>query len=209
MIHKIWLIGILPFNKRNQIGSRFTSTIFGTGKNITTGKSYWDWSFLNWGWYFPSKKQSLVDGQSTDGVLPFFINSHQKLTLQTHIFEADTFCVGDIGCFNSVILEFFGKNRTKYRTFLPLPVCWAFVSRLDLLRQLGWFSWGMRMPYFFISFEKFFFFVVSQKWKIYFWNEIIEIDFYSTEKLFDWIQMRSETKKTIRVENQFQKRLKV
>lgn len=47
---------ILPFNKRNQIGSRFTSSVFGTGKNITTGKSYWDWSFLNWGWNFPSKK---------------------------------------------------------------------------------------------------------------------------------------------------------
>lgn len=45
----------LPFNKRNQIGSRFTSSIFGTGKNIATGKSYWDWSFLNRGWYFPSE----------------------------------------------------------------------------------------------------------------------------------------------------------
>ena len=52
----VFFVWNLPFNKRNQIGSRFTSSIFGTGKNIATGKSYWDWSFLNWGWYFPSKQ---------------------------------------------------------------------------------------------------------------------------------------------------------
>ena len=54
----------------------------------------------------------------------------------------------------------------------------------------------------YLFFEKFFLFVVSQKWKIYFWNEeIIQFDFYSTEKLFDWIQIRSETRKPIWVEN--------
>ena len=81
-----------------------------------------------------------------------------------------------------------------HRWTVPLPVCWAFVSRLDLLRQLGWFSWGMRMPFFYL-FWKFLFFCCFSKMKNIFlkwWNY-----FDSTEmKLFDWIQMRSETKKT-------------
>ena len=32
-------------------------------------------------------------------------------------------------------------------------------------------------------------------------SEIIQFDFYSTEKLFDWIQIRSEKRKPIRAEN--------
>ena len=83
-----------------------------------------------------------------------------------------------------------------HRWTVPLPVCWAFVSRLDLLRQLGWFSWGMRMPFFYLFWKiSIFFFVVSQKWKIYFWNDEIILILPRWNYLigFKWGQKQKKT----------------
>ena len=73
-----------------------------------------------------------------------------------------------------------------HRWTVPLPVCWAFVSRLDLLRQLGWFSWGMRMPFFYLFWKISIFFLLFLKNEKYisemmklFWfyrDEIIWLD---------------------------------
>ena len=109
--------------------------------------------------------------------LPFFINSHQKLTLQTHIFEAGTFCVSDIGCFNSVILNFSWKWHVIIVTTYKNKIYFTFAGMLSFCFQ-AWSSPPAGLVFLgdedaiFISFLKNSFFVVSQKWKIYFWNKL-------------------------------------
>lgn len=91
----------------DDVGSRLTSSVLGSGQDIATGQSDWDARLLDWRWSFPALLE----------------DAHEKLALQAVVLELVSLGGGDVRGLDSLVLD--GQVQFGFPSSLILlwPIC--------------------------------------------------------------------------------------